>query len=114
MEGKRFVETERTYRLSSEVVRHGIDQSSSLSVHLSPLSQRCKHRERGACGKNLPQAGKGGILAGYCSPEPGSAPSFRAVTLVSDRTGRSVAVNVETLGNVRVLTVGSDPWNPRL
>ena len=29
---------------------------------------------------------------------------FRAVTLVSDRTGRSVAVNVETFGNVRALT----------
>jgi hypothetical protein len=29
---------------------------------------------------------------------------LRAMTLVSDRTGRSVAVNVETIGNVRALT----------
>src|SRR5688572_15210958 len=33
MEGKRFVETERTYRLSPDLVRHGLDQCSSLSVH---------------------------------------------------------------------------------
>ena len=45
-------------------------------------------------------------MAGYCSPEPASTPSFRAMTLVSDRRGRSVAVNVETIGNVRVLTGG--------
>lgn len=35
------------------------------------------------------------------------------MTLVSDRTGRSVAVNVETLGNVRVLTVAAD-WTDGL
>jgi hypothetical protein len=43
-------------------------------------------------------------FGGYCIPEPCLAPSFGALTLVSDRTGRSVAVNVETIGNVRVLT----------
>jgi biotin carboxyl carrier protein len=33
---------------------------------------------------------------------------LRAMTLVSDRTGRSVAVNVETIGNVRALTGWSE------
>src|SRR5690349_19840664 len=81
MEGKRFVETERTYRLSSDVVRHGIDQSSSLSVHQSPLSQRCKHRKPGSCGKNLPGR-QTAAFRGYCIPEPRFAPSFRAVNLL--------------------------------
>src|SRR5688572_6243771 len=49
MEGKRFVETERSNRLSPDVVRHGLDQSSSLSVHQSPLSQQCKHRKLLTC-----------------------------------------------------------------
>src|SRR5688572_18926610 len=49
MEGKRFVEAERSNRLSPDVVRHGLDQSSSLSVHQSPLSQQCKHRKLLAC-----------------------------------------------------------------
>src|SRR5688500_6250227 len=49
MEGKRFVETKRSNRLSLDVVRHGLDQSSSLSVHHSPLSQQCKHRKLLTC-----------------------------------------------------------------
>src|SRR5829696_9139842 len=112
MEGKRLVETERTYRLSPDVVRHGIDQSSSLSVHQSPLSQRCKHRKPEGCGKILPRPTNCGILAGHCSPNPVLHQIFGAMTLVSDRTGRFVAVNVKTCGKVRVLTVrlnhGSD------
>src|SRR6185369_17603999 len=105
MEGKRFVETKRTYRLSSEVVRHGIDQSSSLSVHLSPLSQRCKHRKPEDCGKNLPRARQTAAFWRVLYSRTLFCTKFSSDDLlVSDRTGRFVAVNVETLGNVRMLT----------
>src|ERR1051326_632822 len=104
MEGKRFVETERTYRLSSDVVRHGIDQSSSLSVHQSPLSQRCKHRKPGSCGKNLPGRQTAAFRGVLYSRTLFRTKFSSGKPLVSDRRGRFVAVNVETEEKVRVLT----------
>ena len=53
---------------------------------------------------NICPARQTAAFGGYCIPEPCLAPSFRAVTLVSDRTGEFVAVNVLTVGKVRVLT----------
>src|SRR5690349_8014876 len=103
MEGKRFVETERTYRLSSDVVRHGLDQSSSLSVHQSPLSQQCKHRKRMTCGKILAGQSNGGIWNGVILVlNPVWHQLFRAMTLVCVSKGRSVALNVSPRVKVRL------------
>jgi hypothetical protein len=104
MECERFVETERTYRLSSDVVRHGLDQSSSLSVHQSPLSQRCKHRKPEDCGNKSARPTNCGILAGIVFPNPVLHQVLERLLLVSDRTGRFVAVNVLTDGKVQALT----------
>src|SRR5215208_5015354 len=69
---------------------------------------------RGVVTNFCPRQTNGGILAGYCSPEPGSAPNFSSGDLlVSDRTGEFVAVNVETCGKVRVLT-GAANWTREL
>jgi len=54
-----------------------------------------------------------GILAGIVFPNPVLHQISSDDLLVSDRTGRFVAVNVLTFGNVRALTVGShgsDGW----
>src|SRR6185369_17126613 len=90
-----------TYRFSPDVVRHGLDQSSSLSVHQSPLSQQCKHRKAPGCGNFLP-GGQGGVWARSLYPEPRFAPRLSGKLLVSDENGRLVAAYVRTGGKVRL------------
>src|ERR1700742_2894258 len=79
MEGNSFVETERSNRFSPDVVRHGLDQSSSLSVHQSPLSQQCKHRKILTCdnfvsGQFVSVARFATFEAVYCNPRKGTKP----------------------------------------